>query len=339
MPSPPVPTMSMAFSGAETGSMRARMEETAPTISSTVSPRTRSAIRKPPICDGVASPDIRMSKAARDSSRFRLSPFATFAISGFSSAIVSAPRLEADHRLIGEGLIDGHTVVVLQAVDHLVEHVVACRAGDGGELLIVIGKRIGRRVGVDCRDLEEDAAGTIGVCRGARHAFSAGEYRRDRLATENRVLAGAAQARFLLDGKAEFASHRCQCLALFDACLQLVGLGGKRRALLLCRPVGHDIVAHFGKRAVAGGDDLIDVEPDVAFAAEIDRQGFGAGFGLEDFLGKLRRGQVLNGVALCIKTGGIDGVDGDGLEVQTALPHRQARSRRHAGLRNGHAHW
>lgn len=78
--------------GAETGSMRERMEETAPTISSTVSPRTRSAIRKPPICDGVASPDIRMSKAARDSSRFRLSPLATLAISGFSSAILSPPR-------------------------------------------------------------------------------------------------------------------------------------------------------------------------------------------------------------------------------------------------------
>ena len=36
----------------------ARMVRAAPVISSTVSPRTRSAIRKPPICAGVASPDI-----------------------------------------------------------------------------------------------------------------------------------------------------------------------------------------------------------------------------------------------------------------------------------------
>jgi hypothetical protein len=50
------------------GSILARMVMTAPVISSTVSPRTRSAMRKPPICAGVASPDIMMSKAARASS-------------------------------------------------------------------------------------------------------------------------------------------------------------------------------------------------------------------------------------------------------------------------------
>ncbi len=46
---PPVPTMSTALSGASTGSILARIVATAPEISLTVSPRTRSAIRKPPI--------------------------------------------------------------------------------------------------------------------------------------------------------------------------------------------------------------------------------------------------------------------------------------------------
>src|SRR5260221_6306631 len=45
------------------------MVATAPVISSTVSPRMRSPIKKPPICAGVASPDIILSKACAASSR------------------------------------------------------------------------------------------------------------------------------------------------------------------------------------------------------------------------------------------------------------------------------
>ena len=44
--SPPVPTTSMASGGAVTRSILARMAATAPVISSTVSPRTRSAIEQ-----------------------------------------------------------------------------------------------------------------------------------------------------------------------------------------------------------------------------------------------------------------------------------------------------
>ena len=40
-------------------SIFARMADTAPVISSTVSPPTRIAISAPPICEGVASPEIR----------------------------------------------------------------------------------------------------------------------------------------------------------------------------------------------------------------------------------------------------------------------------------------
>src|SRR5215475_14184942 len=86
-PSPPVPTMSTASAGATTGSILARIADTAPVISSTVSPRTRSAIKSPPICEGVASPDIRLSKAAADSSRVSVAPVATFPIIDLRSSI------------------------------------------------------------------------------------------------------------------------------------------------------------------------------------------------------------------------------------------------------------
>ena len=75
--SPPVPTTSMASGGAATRSILLRMVVTAPVISSTVSPRTRSAMRSAPICDGVASPAIICSKASADSSRVNCEPVAT----------------------------------------------------------------------------------------------------------------------------------------------------------------------------------------------------------------------------------------------------------------------
>ena len=59
-----MPTTSMASGGAATRSILARMAVTAPVISSTVSPRTRSAISSAPICDGVASPDIMLVEGA-----------------------------------------------------------------------------------------------------------------------------------------------------------------------------------------------------------------------------------------------------------------------------------
>ncbi|MHC2195758.1 hypothetical protein ACVJF1_008391 [Bradyrhizobium diazoefficiens] len=86
-PSPPVPTMSTASGGAVTVSILERIAATAPVISSTVSPRTRSAIKRPPICEGVASPDIMASKAEAASSRDRLAPVATFPMIDFRSSI------------------------------------------------------------------------------------------------------------------------------------------------------------------------------------------------------------------------------------------------------------
>jgi hypothetical protein len=83
--SPPVPQVSMAPGGASMRVILARMARTAPVISSTVSPRTRSAIRKPPICEGVASPDIMMSNAVSACSLVSGLP----AAATFSSALKS----------------------------------------------------------------------------------------------------------------------------------------------------------------------------------------------------------------------------------------------------------
>src|ERR1700722_3032834 len=76
-PSPPVPTTSTASAGALTPNILARIADTAPVISSTVSPRTRSAISNPPIWEGVASPDIMLSKAVAASALDSVAPVAT----------------------------------------------------------------------------------------------------------------------------------------------------------------------------------------------------------------------------------------------------------------------
>ena len=57
----------------------------APVISSTVSPRTRSAIRKAPICAGVAAPAVIWSSAVRISSSVSVAPPETFWIRWRSS--------------------------------------------------------------------------------------------------------------------------------------------------------------------------------------------------------------------------------------------------------------
>ena len=68
------------------------MADTAPVISSTVSPRTRSAINSPPICEGVASPDIMLSKADAASSRDKRGAGGDF----------SDDRFEVVHRVLSK---------------------------------------------------------------------------------------------------------------------------------------------------------------------------------------------------------------------------------------------
>src|SRR5262245_27017908 len=83
----------MALAGAFTFNILARMALTAPVISSTVSPRTRSAIRIAPICEGVASPAIMRSNTCEDSSRENAAPVAALAMSALNSSIMIAASM------------------------------------------------------------------------------------------------------------------------------------------------------------------------------------------------------------------------------------------------------
>src|SRR5476651_685456 len=82
----------MASRGASTVSILARMVATAPVISSTVSPRMRMPIKMPPICAGVASPDIILSKACAASSRESCAPVATLPMSVRKRSMSAALR-------------------------------------------------------------------------------------------------------------------------------------------------------------------------------------------------------------------------------------------------------
>src|SRR4029077_10555025 len=122
-PSPPVPTTSTASGGAVTRSILLRIAATAPVISSTVSPRTRSAISRPPICEGVASPDITASNAEAASSRDSVAPVATFPMIDFRSSIASfrvCSVVRARHLCEG-GLVDCHSDIGLDLGDVLRE--------------------------------------------------------------------------------------------------------------------------------------------------------------------------------------------------------------------------
>src|ERR1051325_7102256 len=77
----------MAPAGASTLSILARMVVTAPVISSTVSPRSRRPIKSPPICEGVASPDIIRSNAVAASSRESVAPVATLPMRVLNSSM------------------------------------------------------------------------------------------------------------------------------------------------------------------------------------------------------------------------------------------------------------
>src|SRR5215471_5699041 len=90
--SPPVPQVSIVPGGASIPTAFARMIRAAPAISSTVSPRTLSAIRNAPICDGVASPLIMMSNAPSASLSLRLRPCATCASSALRSSVAPVIR-------------------------------------------------------------------------------------------------------------------------------------------------------------------------------------------------------------------------------------------------------
>ena len=90
LPSPPVPTMSIAPSGPRTFRQRSRIAPAAAAYSSTVSPLARMAISRPPIWAGVASPANSAPNAVAASS-FDSGRSAAIPTSGFSVSLMPPP--------------------------------------------------------------------------------------------------------------------------------------------------------------------------------------------------------------------------------------------------------
>src|SRR5436190_6548400 len=134
--------MSTASGGTSTRFMRERSICAAPVISSTVSPRTRSAIRKAPICAGVAAPAVIWSSAVRISSSVSVAPPETFWIRARNSCEGWASIV----RLSG-GVAEGAHVAAARAesghLQEVGEQRVAVLGGDalGMELHAVHGMR------------------------------------------------------------------------------------------------------------------------------------------------------------------------------------------------------
>src|SRR6516164_1098610 len=141
--SPPVPTTSIALSGAATRSILPRMAVTAPVISSTVSPRTRNPISSAPICDGVASPDIICSKAVAASSRVSAAPVATLPNSPLKFPVTVTPSIDPRPRLRARELPQvwlharrtalappGRRIPGCRDVEKILQHQVAMLGGD-----------------------------------------------------------------------------------------------------------------------------------------------------------------------------------------------------------------
>src|SRR5262249_9883881 len=128
----------MAPGGASTCTILARIAATAPVISSMVSPRTRKAMSSPPICEGVASPDIMLSNAAAACSRDSGAPVATWPRSALSSTI--SIRL---HGLFGRRDASGRTVPSRGYVEKVAQDQVAMFGRDafGMKLHAMHGER------------------------------------------------------------------------------------------------------------------------------------------------------------------------------------------------------
>ena len=93
--SPPVPTTSIAPSGAVTRRTRSRIAAAKPASSSIVSPRIRSATRSAASWAGVASPSITAPIAARASSRDSVRPSTTAASAARTTSLMAVAAAPA----------------------------------------------------------------------------------------------------------------------------------------------------------------------------------------------------------------------------------------------------
>src|SRR5690606_4284304 len=246
--------MSIAFSGAATGSIFARIVSTAPLISSTVSPRTRSAIRNPPIWLGVASPDMMISKASRASAKLSAVPAATLAIWVLRSGMASEVQ-----RLLHRGPVHGHLMLGLKPCDKLVEQIVFDALGNAFDNLVRQAFGGSRSRLEHLGDLEEilPLAGRVG--EDSHAALRLGKDGLHARSPDIRVvrlpLDAALDELFLAD----LGRDLIQRFSVFQFLFQLLGARAEPRDGLRFCPVGKHLVVDLLEGALARGDHLADL--------------------------------------------------------------------------------
>src|SRR3569833_2745717 len=267
-PSPPVPTISTASAGASTRNILARITLTAPVISSTVSPRTRSAITSAPICDGVASPDIMLSNALAASSRDKVAPVATLPMIDLRSSIACfQPCLllvvAADHLREGR-LIDRGADILFEPRDILRTLLLVERAPQRVlQLLGIFRRHVHHRHG-DVGDAEDDPLAAASGFGMADTVLGRAERGRDHARGHAWQCGIASEARRGLDGQAKRRRLFRELAALVQLLYQLGRLRPQPCRDLVLAPAGCDLVLDLVEGAIARGRDAENLVPDVA---------------------------------------------------------------------------
>src|ERR1700723_3594852 len=275
-PSPPVPTTSTAPAGASTFSILARTADTAPVISSTVSPRTRSAINRPPNCDGVASPDIIRSKAAAASSRESVAPVATLAMIDLRSSITcfqqnatafGAPVLpglvvRAGH-LRKRDFVDAGADRRFQLGDVLGDLFIGQSALNAFlEFLHLIRGHVDRRH-LDIGDAENDPAVRGDVGRLAGCVLGGAKHGRDDTRVETGQSCAAVEATDGFDPPGGLGGLISQLAALIDLLNHFIGLVAQPARDLLGAPSRLDLILDLVQIALARRGDADNIVPDI----------------------------------------------------------------------------
>ena len=299
-----------------TRSILARIAETAPVISSTVSPRTRSAISRPPICDGVASPDIMLSKADAASSRDSVAPVATFPMIDLRSSIAcfqDCGHVVVRARHLCEGrLIDRGADLGFDLGDILRDLFVGQAALQRVlQLLHLVGGDVDRRHG-DIGDAEHDPLAAAGAGGLSDAILGGAERRRDHARGHAGRRGVAPETGRGFDLRSDGRGFLGELAALLELLHHFGRLGAQPGRDLVVAPLRLDLVLDLVEIAFARRRDAEHVVPDIA-AVELDRivvDADVAGEGLRDHVEAARN--VGHRLAVGGAAGAIDGVDGDG---------------------------
>ena len=253
-------------------SILSRMVATAPEISSTVSPRTRSAIRKPPIWLGVASPDMMMSNAVARLVEGQRLAGRDLGDMGFELA----HRASEASACCDRGLVDGRPRIRPAAAPPAGR--ADRRPGPTAKLFArVLRHGSGPAPAGSNTSVTLNRICAVAVRRGERSPLPPSATPNTAATpslAEIGVVGLALQAALGLLLELELAGDRRRAsspsLTRLSSSAALASSALRRLGGL---PVGDDLVAHLVQRAVAGRRDVLDLVEDVAVGADVDRPG------------------------------------------------------------------